>query len=1226
VVTRQIPWPGPKPYTDELSTLFMGRDREISKILDMLQGESLSLMTASSGAGKTSLIQAGLIPNVREMRISELVEDPDEQPLAPFPLLLNQWLGRAGKAGRLDYAQLIALEMHRYLGQSLAWYEAELEQGAAGTRKEAIEREARSIQAACDGIAEYAVSHGFGERVDSDGGVSLVWTDPGDTVDPDDQREITTRLLDVVDQACGPLGDILIILDQFEEILLDWRLGEQAVAAVESVLVLRPKTARQFISMRHDGLHLIDGLEAKGLLESRRRVKIEPLSVAMTKDVIGGVSEAEGHTWDTACDVGGTTVLDALVRSFASTPGGSGTRAGEVNLIGLQVVLNGIFRSHLAPGEMVTAATLEEYCRTLARPGISVGSSLAWWLDEGHLRVEAPRQWVLECLRGSSDFSGEQAPSPDVYEPQVQPMAARMSWLLVTPSGNKRTMTATELHEDAYGEEIRDIDEDDLAGLAREECWTLDRLAEVLGGTCGEALARLTRGNVLKMRGAGVLTDTAYELVHDQFGKPLQEWARDFESTPEFDLSSIRAIQSRPFKWSGALAPHDDDGIIPFAVWRDCTLKKVDLSDLTFKDCDFSDTLFSNCTFKKVVFERCVFSGVTFKGTSVFRDVVLQDCDLGGAIFETGTELHSVKVTGGEGLAFSLVRGTLIADCSFSMPEGLSDEHGEPLLLDMRYARFIDCRFKGTNLLTRCDLDGAAISGQKKPSQVLGSLVFSDSEMQSIELANIDVSGQSLVFNDCNCRGALFDRIDAGQDDDGRPADVDFNRVILIGATAVGCTFEDVTISGPADVSTFVISDKPRTARTKHVPSTIARLRFENLDAENISIERCTIIDDITFSNCMLSGATFVGDAKTRRLRGDMIFIDDCDLSAAEFRNLHFTADHQLRIKGCRAQGAFFREVAIVGEGADRPAGLFDQTNMAGALIWGCTLSFCRFTGTSEARASMPTLVMRPIIDESSKEIGVPTRVSNLVFMDVDMPGFLMQDVEVTDDLEFLRCDVGYGSVGQSSGRSDNRLRVRGDLIFDDCDMTAIEFSALQFTDESVRIRNSICNSAMFYDVRFDRRSEREVGLLIDNSDLTGALFWDCEITRAQFRGKSDTSPTPAISMTFRKTEGDRAVLGDVVIENYVLDGGAFEGLSLVGPVRVTNCSALRTKYTDLVAENGGFLDLRESDVLYAQVDDDLLANGDTVRFTAAQKEAAGCQKAYEGQLRFQERRVNGEG
>jgi len=273
----------------------------------------------------------------------------------------------------------------------------------------------------------------------------------------------------------------------------------------------------------------------------------------------------------------------------------------------------------------------------------------------------------------------------------------------------------------------------------------------------------------------------------------------------------------------------------------------------------------------------------------------------------------------------------------------------------------------------------------------------------------------------------------------------------------------------------------------------------------------------------------------------------------------------------------------------------------------------------------MPTLVMRPIIDEGSKEIRVPTRVSNLVFEDVVMPGFMLQDVEVSDDLEFLRCDVGYGSVGQSSGRNEIRLRVRGDLIFDECDMTAIEFSALQFTDESMRIRNSVCNSAMFYNVRFDRRSEREVGLLIDNSDLTGALFWDCEITRAQFKGESENKPTPAISMTFRKTEGDRAVLGDVVIENYILDGGAFEGLSLVGPVRVTNCSALRTKYTDLVAENGGFLDLRESDVLYAQVDDDLLAGDETLLFTEVQKEAAGSQKVYEARLRFQGRRGKGE-
>jgi WD40 repeat protein len=58
------PYPGPRAFhTGE--TLY-GRDNEIFRLLDRLMAERIVLFFSPSGAGKTSLIQAGLVPRLRE--------------------------------------------------------------------------------------------------------------------------------------------------------------------------------------------------------------------------------------------------------------------------------------------------------------------------------------------------------------------------------------------------------------------------------------------------------------------------------------------------------------------------------------------------------------------------------------------------------------------------------------------------------------------------------------------------------------------------------------------------------------------------------------------------------------------------------------------------------------------------------------------------------------------------------------------------------------------------------------------------------------------------------------------------------------------------------------------------------------------------------------------------------------------------------------------------------
>ncbi len=58
--TRPNPYVGPRAF--QTGEKIYGRDREVRELLDLLIAERIVLLHSPSGAGKSSLVQAGLIP------------------------------------------------------------------------------------------------------------------------------------------------------------------------------------------------------------------------------------------------------------------------------------------------------------------------------------------------------------------------------------------------------------------------------------------------------------------------------------------------------------------------------------------------------------------------------------------------------------------------------------------------------------------------------------------------------------------------------------------------------------------------------------------------------------------------------------------------------------------------------------------------------------------------------------------------------------------------------------------------------------------------------------------------------------------------------------------------------------------------------------------------------------------------------------------------------------
>jgi hypothetical protein len=65
-VNRQNPWLGLASFTEELSGYFFGRDDETAELFRLLKRETLTVLFGQSGLGKTSMLQAGLFPQLRQ--------------------------------------------------------------------------------------------------------------------------------------------------------------------------------------------------------------------------------------------------------------------------------------------------------------------------------------------------------------------------------------------------------------------------------------------------------------------------------------------------------------------------------------------------------------------------------------------------------------------------------------------------------------------------------------------------------------------------------------------------------------------------------------------------------------------------------------------------------------------------------------------------------------------------------------------------------------------------------------------------------------------------------------------------------------------------------------------------------------------------------------------------------------------------------------------------------
>ena len=137
---RANPYVGPRSYKLREAS-FYGRSRETDYLADLLVAERIVLLHSPSGAGKTSLIQAGLIPRL-DARFRVLPVVRVDQGLAPADRpgvkKVNRYLFAAllsleqviPEGERLDAAELAAMSLDEYLTRREGALDAALAEAA----------------------------------------------------------------------------------------------------------------------------------------------------------------------------------------------------------------------------------------------------------------------------------------------------------------------------------------------------------------------------------------------------------------------------------------------------------------------------------------------------------------------------------------------------------------------------------------------------------------------------------------------------------------------------------------------------------------------------------------------------------------------------------------------------------------------------------------------------------------------------------------------------------------------------------------------------------------------------------------------------------------------------------------------------------------------------------------------------------------------------------------
>jgi hypothetical protein len=615
-------FPGPRPYEEHQHYLFFGREREVERMITATR-ERLGVLSADSGAGKSSLLAAGYIPELRKLRAAKRGVPP--------VLLLRTWGGRASGAG-VRILEGTGEAIRQLLDRSMNWTSLS---EALSLSNDSRAQEANSIARS---IAE-----------DHEKLTEVLGRELNKTPVPD--------ATDVLRALCDTEG-LILILDQFEEFMGsasaeaggDQMPEEEVTHAIGRLFRDVPKL-RILISLRTEYCRRLQrylNIFVPNL--DRRIIDLSPLPPQSILQVVEGVSgqagsEIEAFARKLALASGATEAdADDDGNSAAEPRLGLSALGSSVSVLQVQALLFGYdaWCTNNTRDSNFTTSQWDNYADSLLERSTS----------DLNLGRSALKNWVTDQLEMAACSSRPDDPGGQRARWLLLPVLPRLS----THGGYKQHLSLLGLVLDladrlsaGYGKldivkqrvkawmdnnrkgdllldpEAKDLVEPKVTSLDE----TVGRVQEFIKDFL-VTIDVLRDADILKL--SGNAADTSCELVHDGLSEHVRYWSDDLPKNAETTLGCPVEVVGESFGWRelGEETQGDLREIVG-KNWIGCTVNAV-IRNIKFKKCDFRGLAFKQCSLENVLFEDCEMPGAITIG-GVLTGVVFEGCTLMSALF-----------------------------------------------------------------------------------------------------------------------------------------------------------------------------------------------------------------------------------------------------------------------------------------------------------------------------------------------------------------------------------------------------------------------------------------------------------------------------------------------------------------------------------------------------------------------------------------------------------------
>lgn len=573
------PWPGPRPLEAHEGHLLAGREEAIAQFAFDVIGHRLVILTGDSGAGKSSLLNAGLVPALEASGF--------------IPLVCKEWSEAPQFGGG---AQEFRVE--RFLREQLA---------RAGKLPPGLNEDSSFTSALQDELGSKAV-------------VILDQFEELIRYHSDRFDHVTEWVLKV-----NKHSDVKVILSLRAEYEHKLRGIERGAAPFSTTRVfLEPAISRGTVGRVIDsGLHA-DGTPAISTMA--RDALLETWQTAVPEDqsnprfgllhLQAALYSAYGHALKASLDVDEVSLVHLIEQGIERTTRDLRRRRPIVEEEHIAAL--GQAENRIANALRVAVEQRLERCETATHapeanidPYLRAGTKSMVARSVRHLSSGG-----FKLVRERWDLAKQ------VLEAEMERMATRLEAATPPALFSKIAASGDDLLSVSWTKVTSPLSAEER-GHAPSWTDTVPWLADPGEVSSGPMLGLPARAVLVEefrrflfamrwleqarlVRTTSTLGDVMVSLIHDGFSGALDAWADREAHASDRWLHTITAATGADFdRWESIEGTRDRHLILANLRWRDCRVC-ARFAWVVFVNCDFRGTRFENCAFEGVIFLNCL--------------------------------------------------------------------------------------------------------------------------------------------------------------------------------------------------------------------------------------------------------------------------------------------------------------------------------------------------------------------------------------------------------------------------------------------------------------------------------------------------------------------------------------------------------------------------------------------------------------------------------------------